>query len=89
MLGGMKRMNIRKALNRQITSPGTDAGISIAMGLACLIIAAILLFGRRPAGATIPGLIGVINIFSGWRARRKIAASKDSESKSRSERYAA
>jgi hypothetical protein len=68
-----------KILKRQITMTETDAVALIVVGGLCLLIALIL---PHPTRRWWLLALGVINIFNGWRLRRKISAAKDSQSHS-------
>jgi hypothetical protein len=58
--------------NRQITSPKIDYTLTLAGGTLCLLVALILPHGQPKGWGAI---IGAVNVFNGWRLKRKISAS--------------
>jgi hypothetical protein len=69
-------MNIFK---KEVTSPGVDSAFMFIVATGCLAISLAPPYGRR----TVIFLVGAaVNYFNYWRLRRKIAATKVSESHS-------
>jgi hypothetical protein len=66
-------MNIFK---RQITMPETDALALMVVGGLCLLLA---LFLHHSNHLWWLFALGIINLFNGWRLRRKVAAAKKSQ----------
>ena len=64
---------------KKVTSPAIDSAFMLAVGTICLLIALIPPYGHR---AALFLAIAIVNLFNGWRLRRKISATKDSQSHS-------